>query len=403
MPTREIEDFIDRAGVPVQNPECNLCPFGMDSPKRPTNICLFPPMPESCDVAIVAEQPYQRDDVAGEVFLGKELRQIKELFEEAGLSVYCTYAMKCARPARNVVPTGPQVKTCSNEYLKKEIRLLRPKHIVVLGANAYYGACGNKAGRQAQGNRHYSTRWDAYVYYAAHPIQAAYNLEVKKTLQAQMKLFLKWITTPESENIEFDPPVYIADSVKMLKNVQKMIRRAGGIVAVDTETLGLDQFNPKAYVRSIQFCWDPAFGGVFVPLDLEEDCYYTDPESRATFWPEDSLEDGIKVVREILHESQCIWHNGKFDRIWLHTWGQRRFGAPIVAPRIYMDTMHAAHLIEENRPLKLKQLITSELGYPTYDIPDKLTKDMTIFIPYATRDTVASYLLAQKYVEVLNG
>jgi len=62
-----------------------------------------------------------------------------------------------------------------------------------------------------------------------------------------------------------------------------------------------------------------------------------------------------------------------------------------------MDTLHVAFSLDENRSLKLKQLITSELGYPTYDIPDKLTKDLDVLIPYSTKDTVATLLLAKKY------
>jgi len=60
-----------------------------------------------------------------------------------------------------------------------------------------------------------------------------------------------------------------------------------------------------------------------------------------------------------------------------------------------------AHALNENRVLKLKSLITSELGFPTYDIDDKLTKDLDVLIPYATRDTVATLMLANKYAALL--
>ena len=50
---------------------------------------------------------------------------------------------------------------------------------------------------------------------------------------------------------------------------------------------------------------------------------------------------------------------------------------------------------------RVKKLITSELGYPTYDIPDKLTKNLSMLFPYSAKDTVASLLLAQKFSETL--
>ena len=398
----------------MRNSSCNRCSFGVDSPKVPKHVCLMtsPASMTECDVVLVAEQPPLQDDVYGRIFSGKGLTEIRNFFDQNNIATYCTFALKCARPNKDTKPEGKHVKACAHGYntatrktewegyLPQELALVKPKHIIVFGSNAHYGVTGKKCATEKYGNRYYDEKLNAYIYPTVHWIQTLYNQQVKDQMWAHLRQFVAWING-EDEEMDFNPRVIVADTLKSLRAVRKRIRAAGGVVAVDTETDGLNQFVEGKNVRSIQFCWDADFGGVFVPLMVGKDCYYTDQDNPADFWTEESLEDAVDIIRDILAESQCIWHNGKFDRLWLHEWGEREFGEPILAPHTYMDTMHVAHLIDENRSLKLKQLITSELGYPTYDIANKLTKDMDELIPYASRDTVASLLLAQKYLGIL--
>jgi uracil-DNA glycosylase family 4 len=366
-------------------------------------------------VAIVAEQPYQQDDTYGQIFVSKQMADIRKFFKDKGIDVYCTYALKCPRPHKDVKPTEKNIKVCAHGidlktkkqartgYLQGELELVKPKHIITLGANAFYGATGKKQGSiRPNGGRYLDEKTGIYLYPTVHPLQATYSAQAKAIMWADLERFADWIKNGAKERVEFNPPVYVADTLKSLRNVQKRIRAAGGLVAVDTETQGLNPYVFGKQVRSIQFCWDEDFGGVFVPLGLEKDCYYTNKEDiAAPFWTDEPLSEAVEIIREILWESRCIWHNGKFDRLWLYMWGLREFGEPILAPNTYMDTLHVAHNLDENRVLKLKQLITSELGYPTYDIADKLTKDLDVLIPYAAKDTVCDLMIAKKYASIL--
>jgi DNA polymerase-1 len=284
--------------------------------------------------------------------------------------------------------------------LANELVKIRPKHIITFGSNAQYGVCRKKCSAEKVGSRYFDEQIQAYIYPTNHQAQGLYNKQVKDAIWLHMQQFVDWINAGDTD-VGFNPPVYVADTIKSLRSLQKRINAAGGLVAVDTETQGLNAYAPDKNVRSIQFCFDPDFGGVFVPLALEDDCYYTNKEQIHHFWEKESLGDAIEIIQEILNESACIWHNGKFDRIWLHEWGNRMFGKPILAPNIYMDTLHAAHILDETRSLKLKSLITSDLGYPTYGIEDKVTKDLDALIPYAAKDAVATLLLAQKYAKTL--
>lgn len=400
----------------MRNPNCDLCAFGVNSPKRPKNICLMPSLEDinPAPIAIIAEQPYQQDDLYGRIFVSKQLMEIRKFFDERGLEAYCSYALKCPRPGKDFKPTDKHVKVCAlgynletkkqerTGYLQKELEIVKPQHVITLGANAFYGVTGKKQGSvRPNGGRYFDEKLGIYLYPTIHPLQAAYNVNNKQTMWADLRRFADWIEGGVEQQVDFNPPVYVADTLKSLRAVQRRIRAAGGVVACDTETQGLNAYLYGKHVRSIQFCWDEDFGGVFVPLGLEPDCYYTDKRNVASFWTDEPLSEAVEIIREILWESKCIWHNGKFDRIWLYMWGLREFGEPILAPNVYMDTLHVAHNLNENRVLKLKQLITSELGYPTYDIADKLTKDLDILIPYGAKDTVCDLMLAKKYAGTL--
>lgn len=413
MPTLEAEIDAILVENDIRNAECDFCQFGINSVKPPRNICLLPEEITPHDVMIVAEQPTNQDDIWGLVFSGKGLAEIKARLDNMGLDVYATYAIKCVKPNKDTKPKPKDAKICGfgaapkkgeavvGGYLQEEIKLVKPKHIICLGANTFVAVTGKSASfAELKSNRYFDERLNAYIYATDHHASAMYNVQVKDQLYADLVRFKEWMDDDAKGKVNqgFNPPVRVASTLKGLRKMQKMIREAGGIVAVDTETQGLNQYAPDKSMRCIQFCWDVAYGGVFVPLELEEECFFTLPHQQHNYWQEgETLDEAIEVIREILLESWCIWHNGKFDRIWLYEWGKRRFSKPILAPNIYMDTMHVAHALDENRSLKLKQLITTELGYPTYDINDKLTKDLDVLIPYAARDTVASLLLALKY------
>jgi uracil-DNA glycosylase family 4 len=372
---------------------------------------------------VVAETPMHYDITYDKPFGGRGLKEVRAFLESKGIKAHYTYASKCPKPSKDYKIKDAQTKVCSKRFLTEEIQRVKPKHIICLGAKAMYGAWGKTGISEKTGNKHYDAKLDAHIYPTVHQAQALYNEDMRQVLFQDLERFCQWIDgDADSQPVEFTPPIYIASTLKALRKMQRLIRESGGKVAVDIETNMLSSHKPDSEIRCIQFCWDAEFGGVFVPLEIGDGCYYEEEHEeektnrrtkevymakmikqfRASFWDEgESLEEAVEIIREILLESKCVWHNGKFDRIWLHTWGKRRFGKPIRAPHIYMDTIHVAHLINENRRLKLKTLIQTELGFPTYDIADKLTKNIDILIPYATKDTVATLLLSQKYEEWL--
>jgi uracil-DNA glycosylase family 4 len=360
---------------------------------------------------VVAETPMHYDITYDTEYGGRGLKDIKAFLEKKGIKAHYTYAAKCPKPSKDFKIKPADIKICSDTYLKREIELVQPKHIIVLGANAMYGAWKKKGITEKMGNKHWDEKLQAHIYPTVHQAQALYSQEQKDTLLRDLSRFVKWIKGDEDDQpVMFEPPVYLASTLKSLRKLQRLIRENGGVVACDTETSGLNPYAPDFRVRTIQFCFDAEFGGVFVPLDLESNCYFEEKDeatgkmvrTKAVFWDEgETLEEAMEIVREILLESKIIWHNGKYDRISLYMWGKHKWNRPVICGKILADTMHMAHLIDENRRLGLKKLITSVLGFPSYDIGDKLTRNISELLPYATRDTVATLLLYHEFCNTL--
>lgn len=345
---------------------------------------------------VVVEAPGTVDDKHGEPFHSTTLKAIKHLFEQNGVKAHFTYAVKCAKPDRSTEIKGDWVKTCRTEHLSQEIALIKPKHIICLGSNAVYAALGRKKKiEEFRGARFLEEKSGTYFYITYHQNQTLYNVTQKLDFWNDLNRFIGWIKG-EGKEQKFDPKLYFVHTLAGLRKIRDLILAHDGPVAVDTETTGLNPYAKNGHVRTIQFCWDEEFGGVAVPLWLIG-YWGGDKKALVQYWQDESIKEAIEIIREILAKKKIIWHNGKFDRIWLYCWGIRMTGKPIFAPRIYMDTMHVAHLLNENRKLGLKKLITEEFGFETYDISDKLTLDLDKLVPYAAKDTVAALLLARKY------
>lgn len=398
----------------IRNAECSLCSLGVQRALPPRTPCLMPKEIEQCDIMLIAENPSANEDTFNAVFASGGLKEIKIFFEEQGFSVYCTYAVKCAKISKTLKVKPENVKACRENYLYREFERVRPKHIITFGAGAWSAATRRGGLTESRGNRHLienltgakrkaEEKLSAFVYPTVHHMQARYSEEQRRELWADLNMFSEWIKTGGAAAV-FDPPVKVVATVKGLRRVQHMIREAGGIVAVDTETQGLNPYDPEANVRCIQFCWDEDYGGIFLPLWLEEDCYFTDKKCLAEYWDYegDEWKEILEILREMLLEFKLIWHNGKFDRVWLYEWGRRICGLPFLCPHIFADTMHLAYLLNENRRMGLKKLETSVLGIPSHDIKDKLTKNLDELIPYASKDTVASLMLCRVFLEELD-
>ncbi len=91
--------------------------------------------PVPADVFILGEAPGGKEDHVGRPFVGPSGVILGELLETAGLirtEVYITSCVKC-RPPGNRTPHTLELDTCQENWLDRQIPLVDPKLIVLLG------------------------------------------------------------------------------------------------------------------------------------------------------------------------------------------------------------------------------------------------------------------------------
>ena len=144
------------------------------------------------DVIFVGEAPGKNEDMEGEPFIGIAGKKLSIALENAGITrddVYITNIVKC-RPPKNRVPTTNERDTCQN-YLKKEIEIIKPKIICILGNTAFNSLLDGKEIIKFRGK---IVRKNNQLYFLTiHPAATIYNQKLISVLKKDMKKLLKVI------------------------------------------------------------------------------------------------------------------------------------------------------------------------------------------------------------------
>lgn len=141
-------------------------------------------------IMFIGEAPGRNEDEKGKPFVGMAGKILEETLTKVGLtrsSVYITNVVKC-RPPGNRVPTEEERRTCRN-YLEREISLVCPKIICILGRTAYQSLLG---GSSILGNRGKFIQKDNRLYFlTVHPAAIIYNNKLRKVLEGDLETLVK--------------------------------------------------------------------------------------------------------------------------------------------------------------------------------------------------------------------
>jgi uracil-DNA glycosylase len=99
----------------------------------------------SARILFVGEAPGRFEDVQGKPFVGPAGRILDATLSKANISgsqIFITNIVKC-RPPGNRRPKRDEISWC-NDYLNKQISLINPKIVCILGATAYSSLLGGK-------------------------------------------------------------------------------------------------------------------------------------------------------------------------------------------------------------------------------------------------------------------
>jgi DNA polymerase len=112
---------------------CALCALSCER----THIVVDRGNPKA-QVMIIGEAPGAEEDASGKPFVGRSGRLMDALFEEAGFNTnqdaLVANIAKC-RPPKNRQPSIQEAQTCL-PYLRRQIELIRPDFLLLMGATA---------------------------------------------------------------------------------------------------------------------------------------------------------------------------------------------------------------------------------------------------------------------------
>jgi len=109
--------------------ECHKCPLG-DTRTR----FVFGVGNPKADLVLIGEAPGADEDLQGEPFVGRAGQLLNRILEATGFNreeVFICNILKC-RPPGNRNPQPDEVEKC-RPYLEKQLKLLNPKLILLLG------------------------------------------------------------------------------------------------------------------------------------------------------------------------------------------------------------------------------------------------------------------------------
>ena len=167
----------------------------------------------SSKIMFIGEAPGKNEDEQGKPFVGAAGMILNQALEKAGIKraeVFITNVVKC-RPPGNRVPENEERSIC-RQYLDRQISLIAPKIICILGSTAYSSILGGKSITKNRGK--IMERNGQKYFLTIHPAAAIYNKNLRSVLNNDLFLLSK-----EIKKMEYDKRTslldYIVDETKL--------------------------------------------------------------------------------------------------------------------------------------------------------------------------------------------
>ena len=165
-------DSLSRVAEEVSG--CTKCPLSLTRTKTVPG-----EGPPNAKVVILGEGPGRNEDEQGRPFVGAAGKQLDGFLAEAGLNrsdVFITNVVKC-RPPENRRPTTLESAAC-NPYLERQLGILKPKVLVLLGDTALKRFLPEEGISSAHGK--VFQRNGRVIFPTYHPAAMIYNRSLEK-------------------------------------------------------------------------------------------------------------------------------------------------------------------------------------------------------------------------------
>ena len=183
------DDSLEKVGVEVRG--CPLCKLA-----RTRKNAVPGEGQLSANVMFVGEAPGRSEDEKGRPFVGAAGKLLDELLTKAGIErskVFITNVVKC-RPPGNRVPEEDESAACT-PYLEREIELIRPKVICVLGRTAYSSLLGGSSITADRGK--IVEKGGQKYFLTIHPAAAIYRKSLVSVLEFDLKKLAESLNSME--------------------------------------------------------------------------------------------------------------------------------------------------------------------------------------------------------------
>jgi len=351
----------------LRNPACTRCPLF----KTASRVCMMGVGDYNIPAMVVQSEPTDEDDLAGSPGHGSSFKFLNAVFNDLNINIldlYLTSAVKCRPPSfSNRKKLIEQAQRECGSYLDDEIVRLKPKAILSLGAAAYWHF-SHKAG--LTGNRGLTIEytavasngeeWKTKVIPTLAPYAIIMNPSKSTSFYADIAKWWKVVEEEAYGVVDTSRKVEVVEVRSLNGLVSAMLELAENpntMLTYDVETRGF--FSHKFdYARL--WCVAATNGTrtenglrVFlIPVEHPDSSWFGNPAQ-------------MRVAIGLVVELVSTWvktngHNVKFDWRWVHALAKRH-GIETGRTTIGYDTMVAAHLLDEQRPMNLLDQASTEL------------------------------------------
>lgn len=110
--------------------KCTACPLWKN-----TTLAVPGDGPKDAKIMVVGEAPGEEEDRQGLPFVGRSGKLLDEMLTIAGIDRNKVFITNCVkhRPPQNRKPNVEELKVCTELWLNKQIILLKPRLIILLG------------------------------------------------------------------------------------------------------------------------------------------------------------------------------------------------------------------------------------------------------------------------------
>ncbi|HJU84994.1 MAG TPA: uracil-DNA glycosylase [Nitrososphaeraceae archaeon] len=153
----------------------------------------------SAKVMLVGEAPGRQEDLEGKPFVGYSGRILDSALAKAGIKrsdVFITNVVKC-RPPNNRRPESNELIACMG-HLERQISLVSPKIICILGSTAYRSLLGGKSIVADRGK--IVERGGKRYFLTVHPASTIYNRSLRSALENDLSILAREVRKKPKTN-----------------------------------------------------------------------------------------------------------------------------------------------------------------------------------------------------------